>query len=259
MNYRCTFTDSYIDSVIEEYFPEDYQDIKDTFDPPTVVEGDGPTVSVYFYQEHSIECLRHDLQSDTWSQSRIGHHSWCISGEVGGSTATSYDDLSQYEIYETSYEDVIRLIEDGLPSDLGDFSPSRIEAPQCKLSSRFEDANTCGVFREPYYYVRPTRTFSEKVMGELRVAYGRFERTFISVNTEYEGEVWPPAYYFREWFRALSSNTSFAWRNIRAGRNPLPWRLTLPLKYHLNGTVPFSYRTSSPEEVLLDYLNPMWE
>lgn len=137
----------HLEDVLREEFPESFQELKDTYNPaPSQVTG--PTVSVYRYAEDSIYCLRHNVESDTWSDAYVGHHSWEFVGEGGGSTAEVQDDLYPVSVHRSTLPEVLSFMAQGV-SDMGDTLFYGINAPQCKLHPSFRETEV--VSSRTYY------------------------------------------------------------------------------------------------------------
>ena len=193
----------HIEDALREEFPESFQELKDTYNPaPSQVTG--PTVSVYRYEQDSIWCLRHDVDSDTWSDAYVGHHSWEFEGEAGGSTATSYDDLCQVSVFRETLPEVLSFMAQGV-CDMGDTSFYGINAPQCVLDPSFHETPV----------VRERRVFSGFYGGRNPYSVGSILRStlwsvkdFFSFHEDDWGTYHPISRFFRR-IREYSPSYSY--------------------------------------------------
>jgi hypothetical protein len=181
-----------VEDVLRDEFPESFQELKDTYNPaPSQVTG--PTVSVYRYEQDSIWCLRHNVDSDTWSDAYVGHHAWEFVGEVGGSTATSYDDLCEVSVFRDTIPEVLSFMAQGV-TDMGDAVFYGVNAPQCVLHPSFHETQV----------VRETHTLSGFYGGRNPYSVGSILRStlwsvkaFFSFQEDDWGTYHPISRFFR--------------------------------------------------------------
>lgn len=194
----------HLEDVLREEFPESFQELKDTYNPaPSQVTG--PTVSVYRYEEDSIYCLRHNVESDTWSDAYVGHHSWEFEAEVGGSTATSYDDLGQISVYRSTLPEALSFMAQGV-SDMGDASFYRINAPQCKLHPSFHETEV--VSSRTYY--SGSYSWNPYSVGSILRSSLRSVKDFFSFQEDYDmGETYHPISRFFRGIREYTPSYSY--------------------------------------------------
>ena len=193
----------HIEDVLREEFPESFQELKDTYNPaPSQVTG--PTVSVYRYEEDSIWCLRYDVESDTWSDAYVGHHSWEFVGEAGGSTATSYDDLCEVSVFRDTLPEVLSFMAQGV-SDMGDTSFYGINAPQCKLHPSFHETQV--VRDRPY--LPGSWTWNPYSVGSILRSSLRSVKGFFSFHEDEWGEPYHPISRFFRGIREYTPSYSY--------------------------------------------------
>lgn len=188
----------HIEDVLREEFPESFQELKDTYNPaPSQVTG--PTVSVYRYEEDSIYCLRHNVESDTWSDAYVGHHSWEFEGEGGSSTAQVQDDLYPVSVYRSTLPEVLSFMAQGV-CDMGDTSFYGINAPQCKLHPSFRQTE---VICERYVS-DGSFTWNPYSVGSILRSSLRSVKDFFSFHEDEWGEIYHPISRF---FRGIREYT----------------------------------------------------
>lgn len=233
----------HVEDVLREEFPESFQELKDTYNPaPAQVTG--PTVSVYRNEEDSIYCLRHNVESDTWSDAYVGHNSYRFKGEMGGSTATSYDDLCEVSVSRNTLPEVLSFMAQGV-CDMGDISFHGIDAPQCKLHPSFRQTEVVHERRPPY---GGSWTWNPYSVGSILRSSLRSVKGFFSFHEDEWGEIYHPISRF---FRGIREYTP---RYSYDGYPPF-WDNYCP--FGGEGEPPFSHwwsDTESLEETLTYYL-----
>lgn len=226
---------NHLEEVLQEEFPESFQELKDTYNPTP--SNEGPTVSLYYYEEDSIQCLKHNVKSDTWSNAYVGHHSYEIEGVMGGSTATSYDDMCEFSIFRKSYPEILSFLSQSAP-DMGDAYFRQINPPQCKLNLHFRETEVIYCDR---YISGDYRKFNPYSVGLIIRSFLRDVKDLFSIKEDYDtGEFFNPISKF---FRKISEYTPF----YDYLEYPPFWDNNNHL-YSETGNLPFSYK-GTPEEI----------
>ena len=181
-----------VEDTLREEFPDTFQELKDTFNP-SPIQQDGPTVTVYCHEEDIIVGYRHNLNSDTWSESVVGQHTWEVEGEGGLDSATSESDLYPVGVNFKSETEVKSFLSQSFyERDSGGICFHYINPPHCKLRPYWRESE---VIRERYVS-DGSFTYNPYSISSITSNFWRSLKSLVSVGEDEWGEPYNPILSF---------------------------------------------------------------
>ena len=219
----------FVEDTLREEFPDTFQELKDTFNP-SPIQQDGPTVTVYCHEENIIVGYRHNLNSDTWSESVVGQHAWEVEGEGGMSSATTESDLYPVGVNFKSETEVKSFLSQSFYDGYGgsDICFHSINPPSCKLTSYWRESE---VIRERYVS-DGSFTYNPYSISSITSNFWCNLKSLVSVGVDEWGEPYNPILSFFRGIRDYTPRYTYDeyppfWENYAAyrGDGNLPFPL----------------------------------